>query len=168
MQTLGLQMPFTPFHLGPGAAFKAMGGRHFSFMVFGGSQVLMDVEPLVGILRGSAILHGYTHTLAGALVIGVIAALLGKPISTYVLALLRIPHQPFTWLAASSGALIGTFSHVVFDAVMHADMRPWWPLGDGNVLLHVVPVDRLHLVCVGLGVVGTLVIGGRYLLRGKA
>lgn len=22
-------MPFTPFHLGPGAAFKAVGGKHF-------------------------------------------------------------------------------------------------------------------------------------------
>ena len=39
-------MPFTPIHLGPGAALKAIGGRHFSFMVFGGSQVLMDIEPL--------------------------------------------------------------------------------------------------------------------------
>ena len=27
-------MPFTPFHLGPGAAFKAIGGKHFSFMVW--------------------------------------------------------------------------------------------------------------------------------------
>ena len=93
-------MPFTPFHLGPGAAFKAIGGRHFSFMVFGGSQVLMDIEPLVGILRGSAILHGYTHTIAGAMVIGAIAALIGKPISAYVLALLRVPHYPFMGIPA--------------------------------------------------------------------
>ena len=50
-------MPFTPFHLGPGAVFKAIGGRHFSFMVFGGAQVLMDIEPLVGILRGSVVLR---------------------------------------------------------------------------------------------------------------
>ena len=33
-------MPFTPFHLGPGAAFKAMGGKHFSFLVFGGGRSL--------------------------------------------------------------------------------------------------------------------------------
>ncbi len=60
-------MPFTPFHLGPGALFKAVGGRHFSFMVFGGTQVLMDIEPLLGLIRGWPVLHGYTHTLAGAL-----------------------------------------------------------------------------------------------------
>jgi hypothetical protein len=62
-------MPFTPFHLGPGAAFKAIGGKHFSFMVFGGTQVLMDIEPLVAILRGSPVLHGVTHTILGALVL---------------------------------------------------------------------------------------------------
>jgi hypothetical protein len=45
-------MPFTSFHLGPGAVFKAVGGRHFSFMIFGGSQVLMDVESLVHIPSG--------------------------------------------------------------------------------------------------------------------
>ena len=66
-------MPFTPFHLGPGAAFKAIGGKHFSFMVFGGTQVLMDIEPLVAILRGSPVLHGVTHTILGALVIGLVA-----------------------------------------------------------------------------------------------
>ena len=160
-------MPFTPFHLGPGAAFKAIGGRHFSFMVFGGSQVLMDIEPLIGILRGSAILHGYTHTIAGAIVIGTIATLIGKPISAYVLALLRIPHSPFTWLAAVSGAFLGTFSHVAFDAVMHGDMRPWWPLHDGNTLLRAIPIEDHHLVCVALGVLGSLALAGRALLRRK-
>lgn len=161
-------MPFTPFHFGPGAAFKAIGGRHFSFMVFGGSQVLMDIEPLIGILRGKAVLHGYTHTLAGALAIGIIAALIGKPISAYVLAALRIPHYPLTWIAAFSGALAGTFSHVAFDAVMHSDMRPWWPFASSNGLLHVIQTDRLHVVCMALGALGGLVIAGRALPRGRA
>jgi len=68
-------MPFSPFHLGPGVALKAVGGRHFSFMVFGGTQVLMDLEPLIGLIQGWTVLHGYSHTLAGALVIGSIAGL---------------------------------------------------------------------------------------------
>jgi membrane-bound metal-dependent hydrolase YbcI (DUF457 family) len=151
-------MPFTPFHLGPGAAFKAVGGRHFSFMVFGGSQVLMDIEPLIGIIRGSRILHGYTHTLVGALGIGLVAALIGKPISSCVLRAIRVPHYPITWLAAALGALVGTFSHIVFDAVMHHDMRPWWPFSDTNGLLHLIPIDDLHLACAALGAIGTMVI----------
>jgi hypothetical protein len=161
-------MPFTPFHLGPGAALKAIGGQHFSFMVFGGAQVLMDIEPLLRILRGDRVLHGYTHTIAGALLIGVAAALIGKPISVFVLRMLRIAHDPLTWVAAFNGALLGTFSHIVLDAVMHSDMRPWWPVAEGNGLLHALPVGQLHLLCVGLGVLGALVIAGRVLLRGRA
>ena len=78
-------MPFTPIHLGPGLAFKAIGGRSFSFMVFGGAQVLMDIEPLVGILRGWPVLHGYTHTVLGALAIGTVAGIIGRPISDLAL-----------------------------------------------------------------------------------
>lgn len=147
-------MPFTPFHLGPGALFKAAGGHRFSFMVFGGSQVMMDIEPLLGIIQGKAILHGYTHTLAGALVIGIAAGLIGKPVSAFVLHHARIPHRPLTWGAACAGAMAGTFSHIVFDALMHADMRPWWPLADTNGLLALVPLDVLHLACLAMAVLG--------------
>ena len=46
-------MPFTPFHMGPALALKAVTGRHFSVLVFGIAQVAMDVEPLVGMLRNA-------------------------------------------------------------------------------------------------------------------
>jgi membrane-bound metal-dependent hydrolase YbcI (DUF457 family) len=161
-------MPFTPFHLGPGAVLKAIGGRHFSFMVFGGSQVMMDIEPLVGIIRGSFILHGITHTLPGALVIGSVAGIIGRPISNWVLKLLRIPHHPFTWTASFVGAYAGTFSHVLLDAMMHPDMRPWWPLSNTNQLLAVIPVGWLHLACVIGAVVGGAAVALRFHLHGKA
>ena len=160
-------MPFTPIHLGPGAAFKAIGGRHFSFMVFGGAQVLMDIEPLLGILQGKAVLHGYTHTILGALLIGLVAGVIGKPISGYVLRYLKIPYYPFTWIAAFSGALIGTFSHIGLDAVMHADMNPWWPIAQGNSWLYLIGIEELHWLCLALGVVGALVIAARAHLHGK-
>lgn len=151
-------MPFTPFHLGPGLAFKALGGRHFSFMVFAGAQVLMDIEPLIGILQHKPILHGYTHTLLGALIIGTFAGIVGKPISSFVLRLLAIPHRPYTWLASFAGAYIGTFSHILLDAIMHADMSPWWPIASGNQLLRIISVEQLHLACLVAGIIGCIVI----------
>lgn len=160
-------MPFTPFHLGPGALFKAVGGRHFSFMVFGGAQVLMDIEPLIGLIQNKPILHGYTHTLGGALVIGLAAALTGRPISAFVLRLLSIPHSPLTWHAAFAGAFIGTYSHVALDAIMHADMSPWWPLASGNALLGAVPLGLLHLLCLGIGVASAFVMGLAVWIRGR-
>jgi len=159
-------MPFTPFHLGPGALFKALGWRHFSFMVFGGAQLLMDIEPLVGILRGSAVLHGYTHTLLGALVIGTIAGLIGRPVSLFFLRLHSVPHHPFTWTASFAGAYVGTFSHIGLDALMHADMNPWWPFVPGNPMLGSVALGWLHLGCLIAGVLGCILIAIRFRLQG--
>ncbi len=158
-------MPFTPFHLGPGAAFKAIGGDRFSFMVFGGSQVLIDLEPGYRMLAGDAILHGPSHTLGGALLIAVIATVTGKPISEFVLRWLNAPRARISWLASTTGAFVGTFSHVVLDAIMHADMYPWRPFSDTNGLLGAMSLSGLHTLCVVLGVVGGLLVLARYVLQ---
>lgn len=161
-------MPFTSFHLGPGALFKAVGGRRFSFMVFGGAQVLMDIEPLVGILAHRPVLHGVTHTLLGALVIGTLSGLIGKPISAAVLRWLAIQHYPFTWAASFTGAYVGTFSHVLLDALMHADMSPWWPIASGNPLLGRIDLGHLHMACALAGLLGAAVVALRFKSRGRA
>jgi hypothetical protein len=69
-------MPFTPFHMGPGLAIKAFGGRYFSVLVFAIAQVAMDIEPLIGMIRGSDVLHGWSHSYVGATAIGVLVMLL--------------------------------------------------------------------------------------------
>ena len=152
-------MPFTPFHLGPGAVFKAIGGKHFSFMVFGGAQVLMDIEVLVRMMAGTSLLHGLSHTLLGATIIGLIATLTGKPISELVMKALGVADFQITWIASSSGAFVGTFSHVLLDGFIHADMEPGFPLTTANPLLRIVSVDALQILCVVSGAVGALVIG---------
>lgn len=154
-------MPFTPFHLGPGLAFKALGGRSFSFLVFAGAQVLMDIEPLIGILQNKPILHGYSHTLLGALIIGTIAGIIGKPIGSFVLRLIAVPHRPYAWIASFAGAYVGTFSHILLDAIMHTDMAPWWPIASENQLLRIISVEQLHIACLVAGVVGSIVIVAR-------
>jgi hypothetical protein len=161
-------MPFTPFHLGPGAILKAAAGRHFSFMVYAGAQVLMDIEPLIGIIQGRAVLHGYTHTILGALVIGTVAGIIGNPISAFVLRFLRIPHHAFTWTASFAGAYLGTCSHVALDALMHSDMNPWWPAAHGNQFLGIISLWSLHAACIITGAVGALVIAARLRIHKRA
>lgn len=78
-------MPFTPFHMGPGLAVKAESGRHFSLMVFGFSQVMIDIEPLVRIIRGDAMVHGFTHTYLGATLIAVLSVVVGRPVCQFFL-----------------------------------------------------------------------------------
>jgi hypothetical protein len=168
-QVIRKTMPFTPFHMGPGAAIKAVTGKYFSLMVFGFAQVAMDVEPLVRILRGDGVLHGFSHTYVGALLIGIISLLIGKAVSERLLrawnVMVRFRHSRWlvvspgiTWPAAASGAFIGTFSHVFLDSIMHSDMQPFSPFSASNGLLHIMPVGWLYLLCVFLGVSGLMIM----------
>ncbi len=134
---------------------KGIGGDRFSFMVFGGSQVLMDLEPGYRMIVQDSIIHGPSHTLAGATVIGLVAVLTGKPVSEFVLRQLRYARPAITWAAAAAGAFAGTFSHILFDAIMHADMMPWAPLANSNDLLGLISIESLHIICVVLGIIGT-------------
>jgi membrane-bound metal-dependent hydrolase YbcI (DUF457 family) len=154
-------VPFTPIHLGPGLVFKAIGGRHFSFMVFGGSQVMIDIEPLLAIIYDWDVLHGRTHTIPGALLIGTLAGIIGRPISATVLRWLQIPHAPFTWTASFVAAYLGTFSHLVLDGIMHSDILPLWPLRNDNPLRDLVSMEHLHLACLAMALAGGAFLAGQ-------
>lgn len=84
---------------GAGLAIKAFGGRYFSVLVFAIAQVAMDIEPLIGMIRGSDVLHGWSHSYVGATAIGVLVMLLAPPaLSTYSAALKwRVGASP-AWL----------------------------------------------------------------------
>lgn len=162
-------MPFTPLHMGPGLAVKSVAGRHFSLMVFGFSQVAIDLEPLVRIIRGDTVLHGFTHTYAGATLIGLVSLFLGRPVCQWLLDRWTPGlHSPFThwlrgpeaipWPAAISGAVIGAYSHILLDSIMHADMQPLAPLSSANPLLLIIPIDTLHLLCIASGALGALLL----------
>jgi hypothetical protein len=160
-------VPFTPFHLGPACAVKAVAGGAFSLTVFGFAQVAMDVEPLVHLLRGEGIVHGPSHTYLGATLIAVFSVLVGRPLCQLLLnrwrpepgdrfmTWLRGP-RVITWPAAVGAAFLGTYSHVLFDSMIHPDVRPFVPFGEANPLQGVVSFGAMHLLCVGTGLLGLL------------
>jgi hypothetical protein len=158
-------MPFTPYHLGPGAVFKAIGGRHFSFMIFGGAQVLIDLEPLLHMIRADPVLHGSAHTFVGGFGIAAVAAVVGRPVSTLVLRRLGARDASIGWTVAGVSALIGTWSHVVLDGFIHRDMQPLWPFSADNPLLGLVYVVTLYQACLVCGVIGAGMIALRAVAR---
>lgn len=157
-------MPFTPFHFGPGLLLKAALPNHFSLSVFALANVAMDVEPLLHMLRGDAVLHGVTHTLPGAAVIGIATALLGRklipPLWNWVGRVRQVATNSvrITAVQAWLGALSGTFSHCLLDAVMHADMSPFAPFSAANPWLKISWTEHVYLFCVVAGMLGLLLM----------
>ncbi|MDD5391468.1 MAG: DUF4184 family protein [Thiothrix sp.] len=162
-------MPFTPFHMGPGTAIKAVTGRHFSLTIFGFAQVLIDIEPLVRMLHGDAVLHGFSHTYLGALLLAIITAGIGKPCCGWMLrswnasarqarSTWACVHADISWRVAWVSALVGTFSHVWLDSFMHYDVRPWFPLSEANGLLALFPSSWIYVFCLMAGVIGLVIL----------
>lgn len=120
-------MPFTPYHMGPGMLVKAALRGGFSLMVFGWTQVVTDIEPLVGMLRGTGDLHGFSHTYLGAVFITLFCGCTGKYAVELVLRVFDGPLMKAAvvpWWVAMLSAFIGSFSHVALDSIMHAALRP--------------------------------------------
>ena len=148
-------MPFTPFHMGPGILVKALLQGSFSLMVFGWTQIVMDIQPLVVLLTGEGHLHGFSHTYVGATLIGVISALTGKYAAEFGLRLIgQTRHVPIGWTIAIVSAFIGSYSHVLLDSLMHADLEPFAPFVAANSFLGFVSIDVLHKFCLYSGLAG--------------
>ena len=57
-------------------------------------------------------------------------------------------------LADVISALLGAWSHVLLDALMHADVQLLSPLSASNGIRGLIDLGHLHLLCVLLGVAG--------------
>lgn len=158
-------MPFTPFHMGPGMAIKVLAGPRLSLVSFGLAQVTMDIEPLVHMIRGDVGHHGLVHTYLGATLVGLAILPLARPLARRLssawsdalrdadLAWLVEPASE-EWLPVVLGTFAGTYSHVLLDSIMHADMTPLAPFSHGNAVLGSLSYAGIHIACVISGMVG--------------
>jgi len=147
--------------MGPGIFIKAVLQGSFSLMVFGWAQIVMDIQPLIVLLTGEGQLHGFSHTYIGATLLAVFSALSGKYLSEAGLKIIGISKKNnpvnITWWVVFTSAFIGTYSHVVLDAMMHSDVQPFYPLSQTNTLLGLVTVSALHQFCIFSALVGTII-----------
>jgi hypothetical protein len=172
-------MPFTPLHMGPALALKAVMRRRFSVLSFGIAQVAIDVEPGLGLLYGWERLHGWTHTYVGAVVIASLVTVLSAPLCSWILRRWNreLRDHRLGWLAdpddlapgaVAAGAFIGTLSHVALDSLMHPDMRPLAPFSPHNSLLDAIPLAALEIGCIAAAALGIAawLLGARRRARG--
>lgn len=173
-------MPFTPFHMGPGLLIKSLLQGFFSLIIFGWAQFLMDLQPLFAMTTGIGKLHGFSHTYVGATLIAVFSALSGKWIyglvrtfvektfSDYQQRLFAVPNNLTSGVCLVS-AFIGTYSHVLLDSIMHADVEPYYPFSPENGLYLLLGIGGLYKLCLYSALVGAVIhFAVRWLKPGKS
>ena len=169
-------MPFTPFHIGAGASLKAIAPKYFSWSIFTLTNILIDCEPLYYLFNEGMLSHKFFHSIIGASIVAVICATLGKPLSEYGLKLWNNSLEPedkrwlgsgikISHLSAWTGAVIGAYSHLILDSIMHLDIKPLAPFTEENQLLGILGVMELHVLCLLLFGAGAIIYWLRELLR---
>ncbi len=152
-------MPFTPFHFGAHACVALPFNKKINILVFLLANVIIDIEPLVVILFDlSYPLHGYAHTLLGAAIIGCIWGLIayaGKKVFERILKFLKLPHKFHLEQYIYSG-ISGALLHVLFDAPLYHDIRPFYPLKI-NTLYGLAGNSTMYKVCTFLFIPALLI-----------
>lgn len=157
-------MPITPLHLGFGVLAHSASPKKVSFLGFAAANFVVDLEPAYKLFMGQEPLHGFSHTMPGAL-LATLATVILAHFALLLAARLRLPNM-FQWRsltlrAVAIGAALGTASHLLADAVMHADMQPFAPFSPANPLLFAISVDTLHYSCWGSAALGLAVLAAR-------
>jgi hypothetical protein len=153
--------------MGAALVVKPGAGQRFSLVAFGLAQLVIDIEPGVRMMQGSAVLHGSSHTLIGALIIATLIAMVSPKIAYWIVTRWNqeVRFHQLGWLAenpiltktaAISGAFFGTLSHIVLDALMHEDIHPLAPFSPVNPLLHLISHDGIYELCGLMGAIGAV------------
>lgn len=156
-------MPITPFHGGVGLICKGPLAERFSFTIFVATQIAIDFESGYFLVTRQYPVHRFFHTFVGATVVCLaVAVVLRRPLERA----LRFAHAAGVasrWIRTSHAiplrvalpsALVGVLGHVVPDAIMHADSRPFAPFTDANPFLGALSLGTLHLSLVLAGGLG--------------
>jgi len=93
-----------------GVAAKALAPKLISLQVFALTQVAMDIEPGVRMAMDSDVLHGWSHTLAGAIPVALASAVAWKILERR--RIWRWTFDPITPAMLWSTCFVGTWSHV--------------------------------------------------------
>ncbi len=123
-------------------------------MAFCAINVLIDVESLYNLLNHHSRIHTFFHTYVGATLAAIATVLVFMPLRWLACKLHRWPVLSWRVLSVSSvlvGALLGAWTHVILDSIMHADITPLAPFSQSNALYRIISLRSLHLACLIAG-----------------
>jgi membrane-bound metal-dependent hydrolase YbcI (DUF457 family) len=142
-------MPFTPFHFGPHACVSLPLYRHIDVPIFISANIAIDLEPLIVMIYNFDYpLHGYCHTLLIGSFVGFVFATAAFPLRHFIregMSFIRLPYKP-TYLKMLFSGILGAWLHILFDAVLYLDIRPFFPF-QGNPLYGILTHKDMYVLC---------------------
>lgn len=156
-------MPFTPYHFGPAVLVGVILFPFIDFATLIAASVVLDLEPLAVIffnLPGP--LHAFFHTYLGATIVAVVLSICIYPFRKYLNEIVSFfgLKQESSFRHILPASLIGTYSHVLLDSFLYAEMNPFFPLL-GNPFVGFLAGGFVYNLCLVLGAIGFFL----YLLR---
>lgn len=153
-------MPFTPFHLGPALCLGIPLRNYIHVPTFILANVILDIEPLiVMLLRLPYPLHGYLHTFVAAvgigLVFGLIMFFLERSMHPLYKRLLLESQATLKKSQFLSAGVLGTILHVLFDAPLYYDIKPFYPL-TVNPLSSWTSYSEIYSLSAWMGILGII------------
>ncbi len=160
-------MPFTPFHWGPGLLVSLLFFPLLDLPVFLVSVVVVDLEPLVLMLLGGSVLHGFFHSYLGATLAGLALVPLAYFLRGFLGWLLRFfgLEQSTSLSKIVVTALAGTNFHVFLDAFLYSEMHPLFPLL-GNPFYGLFSSGQVYFACI-VGFVAAIPLYVFHLVRAR-
>ena len=151
-------MPFTPLHLGPALFFGISLRSYIHAPTFILANVILDVEPfLVLVTSADYPLHGYLHTFIAAVGVGLLIAfamfLLEGRLKPLYKSLRLETDRTLGKSKFMLAGVSGTTLHVLFDAPLYGDIRPFYPIA-ANPLRGLASSSEIYSACVWMGIAG--------------
>ncbi|TGC08977.1 hypothetical protein [Methanolobus halotolerans] len=159
-------MPFTPFHLGPAFFLGELFEKKVSIISILLGSIIIDVRAIYCLFTGCRPLHGPLHTFMIATAIAFMLSFLlysQRQRLQAVTRMLRI-EQNYSFMSIITGALLGTWNHVLLDSFLYIDILPLWPL-QTNPFLGITESGTLYMICLLSFLLATVIYLHRYFKR---
>jgi membrane-bound metal-dependent hydrolase YbcI (DUF457 family) len=158
-------MPFTPFHLGPALFFGLLLFAFIDFPTFLVANVIVDLEPFLVVFLGLDYpLHGFFHSFIGGTLVAVVLAFVMFKLSYITLTLMkffRLEHKA-SWKQIMAASLLGVYSHILLDAPLYPDIRPFYPFDVNPFFSNDMAISiYIYMFCIFSLLAGTMI----YIIR---
>lgn len=145
-----MNMPFTPFHLGPALVIGLLLFSLFDLPTLLVSSVIVDIEPfLVLLFKLDYPTHGFFHSHLGGTIMAVAVALtmfaVRKGIQRIMSTFKLQQNSSFTKISFTS--LFGVYSHIFLDSPLYQEIKPFYPL-DFNPMYRTISASSIYLLCI--------------------